>query len=152
MILLSPHFTLQEMTRSAIAIRHDIDNTPDQRVLENLKVLAEGLERVRTILNRSMHISSGYRCLALNTILGGSKNSKHMLGLAADFEAPSYGTPRSVFDRLRAEKSIIKYDQLLLEAPPDGWVHLGFAESASVPRGDTLIVHFSSDGVRYEHA
>ncbi len=139
MILLSPHFTLAELIRSDVATRKGIDNTPDQIVLENLQLLAEKLETVRFVLNCPLYISSGYRSPALNKAVGGSRNSTHMTGLAADFEAPAYGTPKIVFDRLRVSKDQLGYDQLILEFPPDGWVHIGFAESGNLARCENLI-------------
>jgi hypothetical protein len=138
-ILLSPHFTLKEMTRSAIAIRHGIDNTPDQRVLENLKVLAEGLERVRTILNRSVHISSGYRCLALNTAAKGAKDSAHIDGRAADFECDGFGSPEAVAQEIIKYRDFIRFDKLILEYPPDGWVHIQFQPKLGMPRNEALV-------------
>jgi len=144
-ILLSPHFTVQEMIRSDVALRKGIYNFPSADVLENLGVLAQKLETVRVILGRPVYVSSGYRSEELNAAIGGSKTSAHMLGLAADFECPSFGTPRDVFDKLRDYKQDIGYDQLILEFPPDGWVHLGIRRG-QVARGEALV--FS--GGRYE--
>jgi zinc D-Ala-D-Ala carboxypeptidase len=138
-ILLSPHFTLHELVRSDVAIRKGIDNTPDSTVLENLKVLANKLEIVRSILGRSVLISSGYRCAFLNTHVGGSPTSKHVLGLAADFTCPSFGSLRETFDALRERKTEIGYDQLIIERPPHGWLHIAFAEMGKVARGNDLL-------------
>lgn len=30
------------------------------------------------------------------------------------------------------------YDQLILEFPPDGWVHIGFAQAGKVAHGEAL--------------
>ncbi len=138
MIMLSPHFTVQEMIRSDIATRKGIYNFPPADVLENLGVLAQKLETVRIILGRPLYISSGYRCEELNAAIGGSKTSAHMLGLAADFECPAFGPPRAVFDKLREYESDIGYDQLILEFPPDGWVHLGIRRG-QINRGESLV-------------
>jgi len=135
MILLSQHFLLEEFTRSELAIRHSIDNTPPPDVLENLKLLAETLERVRSILNHPLHISSGYRCPALNVVARGSKTSAHMSGLAADFSCPGFGTPSKIVHELALCKPELNFDQVILEFPPNGWVHLGIS---GVPRGQVL--------------
>ena len=37
----SKYFTLEELTRSDYAIRHEIDNTPDELVVENLQYLVD---------------------------------------------------------------------------------------------------------------
>jgi len=135
MILLSPHFLLTEFTRSDLAIRHGIDNTPPSDVLENLKLLAETLERVRSILNHPLYISSGYRSPALNKAARGSKTSTHMSGLAADFECPGFGPPEKVVRELALHKFDLNFDQVILEFPPNGWVHLGIS---GAPRGQVL--------------
>lgn len=139
MIMLSPHFTLQEFIRSDVATRKGIHNFPPADVLENLRVLAAKLETVRAVLGRPVLVTSGYRSEKLNDDIGGSKNSKHMTGLAADIECPAFGNPRAVFDELRNHKDLLGYDQLILEFPPDGWVHIGFAESGKAARGSALI-------------
>lgn len=144
-ILLSQHFSLQELIRSETAIRHGIDNMPEGTVLENLRVLAQGLERVRDVLGAPVRISSGYRCPEINTIVNGSRNSAHMRGLAADIECPAWGSPEQVFKQLATARDVIKFDQLILEWPPNGWVHVGFADYGA-PRGELLVF----DGRSYE--
>jgi hypothetical protein len=145
-ILLSPHFTLEELVRSNVALRKGIDNTPDQWVLENLKVLANKLEIVRVIFGRSVLVTSGYRNAFLNSAIGGSPTSKHMLGLAADFTCPGFGTLKDQFDALRSHKQELGYDQLILERPTNGWLHLGLAEMGKIARGADM----SYDGGKYE--
>lgn len=146
MILLSPHFTLDELTRSTTALRKGVSNEPSADVLENLKLLAQTLEIVRSVFNRSVFISSGYRSPELNTIVGGSPTSKHILGLAADFTCPSFGTLRQQFDALRKHRDELGYDQLIIERPPNGWLHLGLAAPGKVVRGIDMLYE---DG-RYE--
>lgn len=138
MILLSPHFSVQELIRSEAAIRYGIDNTPTAEVLENLRLLAQRLERVRDVLGAPVRVTSGYRCPELNAKIKGSKTSAHMLGLAADIECPGWGNPKHVFEKLAANRDLIQFDQLILEFPPDGWVHLGIAESG-YQRGELLV-------------
>lgn len=150
MIMLSPHFLLEELIRSDVATRKGIYNYPSADVLENLKVLAQGLEAVRTILGRPVLVSSGYRSEELNSAIGGSKTSAHMSGLAADFTCPAFGSPREVFDQLRQFKDLLGYDQLIKEG--DAWVHVGFSHAGKTPRGEDLIARFSPLGVEYERA
>ena len=71
MIKASPHFTIDELTFSETATRKDIDNTPSDKVLDNLYITAMEMENVRELLdNNPILISSGYRSLELNTLLG----------------------------------------------------------------------------------
>ena len=82
---LSPHFTLQELTRSATAERLGIPNAFTADVVDNLQRLcSEVLEPLRAHLGHPITINSGYRCSALNKAVGGVQNSFHMKGRAAD--------------------------------------------------------------------
>lgn len=57
---------------------------PDQH-LGNLRLLAMCLERIRAVYDKPMRVISGYRTKAYNERCGGSKKSKHLEALAADF-------------------------------------------------------------------
>jgi uncharacterized protein YcbK (DUF882 family) len=70
-----------------------------QDVLENIKIVAEQLQRVRSKLDRPIKINSAYRCESYNTIIGGSKNSQHILGLASDIVVKGI-TPDNTFSFL----------------------------------------------------
>lgn len=120
---LTDHFTLEELTYSEFAIRRGIDNRPPDAVLPRLRMLAEGLERVRAVLGVPMRISSGYRCGPLNHAIGGAAHSAHVMGLAADFIAPAFGSPRHV--ALAIADSDVAFDQLIHEGR---WVHVSFAQ------------------------
>lgn len=125
MLLLSPHFTLAEFTASDTAQRHGIDNTPPQQVVEELKRTAILMEQVRTLLNNPITITSGYRCSALNKLVGSRSTSAHIGGLACDFKASVYGDPLKVCQAI--ERSDIKFGKLILEFyTPDGggWTHI----------------------------
>ncbi|MBX3607108.1 MAG: peptidase M15 [Piscinibacter sp.] len=134
---LTDHFTLDEFTISQTAAREGIDNTPDAAALRNLRALASALERVRSRLgNRPVSISSGYRCPALNSAVGGSKTSAHMQGLAADFIVPSYGT---VLQTARAVVDAFPdFDQVIYEY--GRWVHFGLALPGRTPRRELLSI------------
>lgn len=40
---LSPHFTLRELTKSQVAARYGLDNTPDEAAIRALARLADGI-------------------------------------------------------------------------------------------------------------
>lgn len=122
---LSPNFSLKEFTDSEMAARHGIDNTPPSNLIPSLRCVADGLERVRALLNGSpIIITSGYRCQKVNQLVGGKQSSQHVLGQAADFKCPSFGTPAQVMRRI--VNSSIPYDQVIMEFGQ--WVHISFAE------------------------
>ena len=123
---LSKYFTLEELIASQFAARHGIDNYPSSAVLPNILKLAKNLDEVRELLGKPVVVSSGYRCPELNRALKSDITSTHVIGLAADFTSPSFGTPREVFDAIKI--SGIRFDQLILEFPgsPSSWIHIGF--------------------------
>jgi zinc D-Ala-D-Ala carboxypeptidase len=139
-VKLTEHFTLGELIDSQVAKRRGIDNTPSPEIVGSLRFLAKNLEIVRALLGCPMRISSGYRSTALNVAVGGSLNSRHRLGLAADFKAPAFGSP---FETAKAiEASEIEYDELIHEF--GDWVHIAFAPVA--PRRKTLTIFSADEG------
>lgn len=127
---LSPHFTLDEFTKSQTAARWGIDNTPNQTVMGNLIKTASFMEEVRRICAAPIIISSGYRCMELNRKIGGSMNSQHMTGQAVDFTAKGL-TLDEIMQRLIT--SNLDYDQLILEY--NSWIHISWSDK---PRRQTL--------------
>lgn len=126
---LTPHFTLAELVASNEAARRGIDNSPTPEALAALKRTALGLETVRIRLaGAPVIISSGYRCLALNRAIGSKDTSQHLLGEAADFICPRFGSPAHIVSVLK--DSDVPYDQLILEYARSGggWVHVSFSE------------------------
>ena len=141
---LSEHFSLEEMTRSQTASRHGIINKPNDMQLENLKTLAKGMELVRTKLDSlPIIVSSGFRCEALNDMLGSKRTSQHIRGLACDFTCDRYAHVTRVFEVI-AESSI-PFDQLILEY--DAWVHISFPEEGTEPRRQVLVI--DREGARF---
>lgn len=127
---LSPNFTLAEFTRSETAIRHGIDNTPDSVVINNLRRLcALILEPLREAVGRPIRITSGYRCPKLNQMVGGSKNSAHVFGLAADIEIDGM-TPLEVCREIKILG--VPYDQSIQEFRE--WTHVSIAQESAKPR------------------
>lgn len=87
MTQLSKHFSLEELTRSATAIRYNIENTPDAQAIENLRHLCQQtLEPLRCRFG-VLRITSGFRSEALNHKIGGHPHSQHLIGCAADIQA-----------------------------------------------------------------
>ena len=83
------HFTIQELSASATAERLTIDNTPPRAAQRMLTILVEQLlDPIRRRYGAPIIITSGYRCPALNTAVGGVANSHHIVGCAADIVAP----------------------------------------------------------------
>jgi len=58
--------------------------------VKNLKLLCKVLEIIRMLLGVAININSGYRSPAWNRQVGGSKDSFHMKGMAADLWTEKY--------------------------------------------------------------
>ena len=130
---LSKHFKLSEFTKSQIAARHGLKNLPGAGEIKNLEnVCYEILEPVRAHFDRPVLITSGFRGLEVNRILGSSDSSQHCKGQAVDFEIG--GIPNiKVAYWIQAN---CDFDQLILEYyQPDvdqsGWVHVSYNEKGS---------------------
>jgi hypothetical protein len=127
---LSAHFDLCEFTRSESAKREGVSNNPTPEHLENIKVLCEKvLEPIRAKFG-PINISSGYRSADLNHFIGGSLNSDHCKGRAADIDMDGHGgevTNKMIFDYI---KDNLEMDQLINEFNYS-WVHVGYRKGAN---------------------
>ena len=125
---LSPHFTLEELTKSQTGTRLGIKNEPNKAQQDALKALCDNvLEPLRVHYNRPVVISSGFRGPALNKATGGAETSQHCKGEAADIEIP--GVSNNELARYIAFN--LPHDQVIREFPkpgvPDsGWVHVSY--------------------------
>jgi hypothetical protein len=132
---LTNNFSLAEMVKSDTALRHDMDNTPGETEIENLKRLCEQvLQPVRDHFKTGVKVNSGFRHPEVNAKVGGSKTSDHCKGQAADIEIP--GIPNA--DLAKWIMDNLTYTQLILEfytpgIPDSGWVHVSY-DSANLKK------------------
>ena len=133
---LSAHFSLEEFTASETAARLGIDNDPPEGLRGNLIRTANVLERVRSLLGEAITITSGYRCLPLNTALRSQPTSAHVKGLGADIIVPAYGSPLKVCRALEFQLDEFGIDQLIWEF--GRWTHIGL--SVCAPRYQILTI------------
>ena len=128
---LTENFTLSELTKSETALRHDMDNSPDQTAISNLQVLAvHVLQPVRDHYGKGVKVNSGFRHPDVNAKVGGSKTSDHCKGMAADIEIP--GIPN--YELAYWISKNLDFTQLILEfytsgVPDSGWVHVSYDPS-----------------------
>ena len=125
------YFSIQELTASATAQREGIDNRPNKCAYQLLHVLVEQLlDPIREAWGAPIVVSSGYRCKGLNALVGGAKNSHHILGCAADIIAGSKAEHRKLFKLIQQMQQAgkIRFTQLIWEG--DGrWIHISYVPS-----------------------
>lgn len=84
------YFTIKELVRSDTARRLGIDNTPPADAVRALHELVDHvLDPLRKAWGGPIRVNSGYRCPELNKAVGGSPNSQHQRGEAADITVGS---------------------------------------------------------------
>ena len=124
---MTPHFTLAEFEASQTAARLRIGNRVPPELMPNALATLEMLERIRAALSERagrpvpIIISSGYRSPNVNAAVGGSASSDHMQARAADWTAPSFGTPFQVASFLAPRVGELGIGQIIHEF--GAWVH-----------------------------
>lgn len=122
------YFNLSELSASATAERFAIDNTPPRVAQQMLTVLVEQLlDPIRRRYGAPIIVTSGYRCPALNTAVGGVANSHHIIGCAADITAGSIEQNRVLFALIIDMQAAhaIRFTQLIAEKGYR-WLHISY--------------------------
>ena len=143
-ILKSRYFTLRELTRSAAALKHKLDNTPDAAAVARLQALVTHvLDPLRQLYGAPIMVTSGYRSPAVNAAVGGAAHSQHMLGEAADITTGSPEGNRRLLGIIlgplpapprgrETKASGLPFDQLIAEkCDANGnprWIHISYSE------------------------
>jgi hypothetical protein len=141
---MTAHFSIAELSASDFAVRNRLANRPPDEAVPNLRRLMAKLEEIRAALGgRPITVTSGYRSPGVNRGVGGSRNSAHMDGRAADIKVSGLA-PREAAQQILAAG--IALDQLIYEGQ---WVHVGIAREAVAPRGEVLTARFTASGVHY---
>ena len=130
-IRLSQHFQLTEFLNQ----EKYPDNLPTVQVLFNLKYGCQYLlEPARRVVGPII-VNSGFRNPRVNALVGGVKNSQHILGQAADIRPKDPAQFQRLIDFLRA----CPYTDQLLTGP--GWLHISW-EPFAEPRHDVRIGYY----------
>lgn len=115
------NFTLAEF----VATSHQIRNELPESLYPAAQRTLEMLQRVRNLIGQPLIITSGYRCPALNTVVGGVTSSDHMDAEAADVISPAFGTPLQLAQVIESKIDSLGIGQLIYEITPrTSWVHL----------------------------
>lgn len=118
------NFTIPELCKSETAIKQGFNNTPSMYVANNIMLLIVNvLQPLRDKLDKPVIVTSGYRCVHLNKLIGGVNNSQHITGQAADIKVKDMPAAQ-LFNFIVT--SGIEYDQCINES--DQWVHVSYNE------------------------
>ncbi len=132
---ISKNFSYHEFEHSDIAKEERITNViTSAEVRDSIKCLVDNLlQPLRDAIKKPLKISSGYRCLRLNSHhrIGGSPTSQHVLGEAADVWCATM-TPYEL--ACKVVELGLPFDQLILYS---GFVHLSYKKSGQ-QRGQVL--------------
>ena len=125
-VRLTPHFTLEEMTRTNVKLGYldqQRQTQPDAQVIDNLTRVCQWLEMMREV---PVIINSGYRCKELNRLVGGCPTSNHLTGCAADIRVNSKEQLLRYAVRLLdiSDETGQDFDEILLERNArEYWLH-----------------------------
>lgn len=128
---LTKNFSLSEMVKSNTAVRLNIDNTPGEKEVVNLKTLCENvLQKIRDHYGVAVDVSSGFRCAKLNVAVKGSPTSDHCFGQAADIEIEGITNPdlaKWIIDNLQFTQVILEFYER--GKSNSGWVHVSYVKN-----------------------
>ena len=120
---LSKHVTLKEFQASGLATLRNLNNEMSESQIASAKLLCENVfEPLRLYLNTPIQISSGFRSVQINKMIGGSATSQHTKGEAMDLQIKA-----KVFHFI---KDKLEFDQLIWEFGNDenpAWVHVSYS-------------------------
>ena len=126
--MISTHISDKESVHSNTAIRRDIDNTPNDKQIFNMQLIAKQIfEPLRAYVGGPIKINSFFRSPELNTAIGGSESSQHCKGQAIDID-DTFGkmTNAEMYEFI---KEHLSFDQLIWEFGDDknpNWVHVSY--------------------------
>jgi len=128
---LSKNLSLDEVIYSQTALRRNIDNTPTEEHIENLKYVAEKIfQPIREHFGVPIYVSSGYRSKDLNEAIGGSPRSFHSHGMALDLDQDGRNKGVSNADVFYFIKDNLQFTELIWEFGTENnpnWVHVAIA-------------------------
>jgi len=134
---LSEHLTLAEFLgtshRALLVEQRRLWITTPQLQSYGSRFAKTVFEPVRALVG-PLHVNSGYRCPALNSLVGGVVNSYHQLGLAADVvpvRMELEEAMRLISDGMKSG-ALGDIDKAIIECST--WIHLQAAREGQIPR------------------
>ena len=119
------YFTIKELCKSSTALSKGINNSPSPDIVNNLTLLVDNiLDPLREKYGNPIIVNGAYRCPELNKAVGGSKNSQHETGQAADITTGNSNNNKKLFN-LIIEMNL-PFDQLIDEKN-FRWIHVSYS-------------------------
>ena len=126
--MISKHISYREGVYSTTATRLGIDNTPNNKQLTNMEMIAdEVFEPLRGWVGGPIKINSFFRSPELNKAIGGSTKSQHCKGQAIDID-DTFGRCTNA-EMYHYIKEHLDFDQMIWEFGDDDnpdWVHISY--------------------------
>lgn len=147
---ISKNVSYNEAIKSNTATRLGINNLPDQKQIDNMKLVADKIfQPLREFVGGPIKINSFFRSSDLNRAIGGSSKSQHCLGLAMDLDDTfGHKTNAEMFNWIREN---LDYDQMIWEFGSDdnpAWVHVSYV-SPEKNRNRCLKAYKENNKTRY---
>lgn len=114
---LSPHFKFSELVTTDDKELKQLNYDEGYKIKDKLVKLADFAESVRNVLGCPLIVTSAFRCLKLNTKIGGSAMSQHLFAEAIDI-IPKTMSAFEAFSKIMI--SGIAYGQMILEKRGNG--------------------------------
>jgi len=149
--MISKHISDKEGVYSNTAIRRGIVNTPNDKQLYNMKMVAKQIfEPLRSYVGGPIKINSFFRSPELNTAIGGSSSSQHCKGQAIDLD-DTFGrcTNAEMYEFI---KNNLNFDQLIWEFGDEenpAWVHVSYV-SEEKNRNRCLLAYKEGRKTKYK--
>jgi hypothetical protein len=148
---MSPHFSYYELTTTNHRLYLEQNRTDDINLIATGCAVASCLlEPIRCHYNKPIAVHSGYRCPELNTAIGGSKSSQHVLFQAVDFciiDVPVENTFNWIW-----KESGLKWGQLIGEgivADQMTWIHLSLGYPWREKNNQQVMIWCKEKGYQY---
>jgi hypothetical protein len=123
------------MAKSNTAIRRGIPNVPTKSQAAKMAWIYENLFLKVKAYEKSAFVTSGFRCPKVNKAVGSKPGSLHTYptdasGIctagAIDIDSHLPNRKLMLIVRKVLDANRFQFEELILEFPPNGWVHVGF--------------------------
>lgn len=112
---------------SKTAIKNKIENRPNPEQCNNIKHIYKNIVKpINDMFSNKMKITSWFRNKKVNELVGGYKNSRHLLGIAVDFYIDDKERDiENIFNIIKKNLNIPFYKLILYKKR--GFIHISYS-------------------------